>query len=86
MINRAEGCGVVVLKRFEDARRDGNNILAIIKGTAVNNDGAGTSFGTPNEVAQEKVYRSALKRANINAADVSLIETHGTGTIVGKVQ
>ena len=74
------------MKRFEDARRDGNNILAIIKGTAVNNDGAGTSFGTPNEVAQEKVYRSALKRANINAADVSLIETHGTGTIVGKVQ
>ena len=83
--NRAEACAVVVLKRFEDAWRDGDNILAVVKGSAVNNDGAGTSFGTPNEKAQEQVYRSALKCAQVNAADVSFIETHGTGTIVGKL-
>jgi len=74
----------VVLKRFEDARRDGDNILAVVKGSAVNNDGQGTSFGTPNEKAQEKVFRSALKNANVKAADVTYIETHGTGTAVGK--
>ena len=74
-----------MLKRFEDARRDRDNILAVIKGSAVNNDGAGSSFGTPNEIAQEKVYRAALKRANVNVTDVGYIETHGTGTTVGKL-
>ena len=73
-----------MLKRFEDAWRDGDNILAIVKGSAVNNDGAGTSFGTPNEKAQEEVYRAALKRAKVSAADVSFIEMHGTGTSVGR--
>ena len=72
------------MKRFEDAYRDKDNILAVIRGSAINNDGAGTSFGTPNEKAQEMVYRSALKHAKIMAADVSYIETHGTGTMVGK--
>ena len=74
----------MALKRYEDARRDGDNILAIVKGTAVNNDGAGTSFGTPNEKAQERVYRAALKRAKVAPADVSFVEAHGTGTAVGK--
>ena len=74
-----------MLKRFEDAVNDGDNILAIIKGSAVNNDGSGTSFGTPNAAAQEKVFRAALQRAKVNAADVSFIETHGTGTVVGKL-
>jgi len=81
---RAEACGVVALKRFQDARQNGDNILAIIKGSAVNNDGTGTSFGTPNEKAQERVYRTALKRAKVAPADVSFVETHGTGTPVGK--
>ena len=49
----------------------------------MNNDGAGTSFGTPNEIAQEKFYRVALKRANVDVTDVSYIEAHGTGTTVG---
>ena len=73
-----------MLKRFEDAWKDGDNILTIVKGSAVNNDGAGTSFGTPNEKAQEKVFRAALKNANVKSADVSFIETHGTGTTMGK--
>jgi acyl transferase domain-containing protein len=82
--SRAEACAVVVLKRLEDAERDGDRILAIVRGSAVNNDGTGTSFGTPNGAAQEKVYRAALKRARVKAKDVSYIETHGTGTPVGK--
>jgi len=81
---RAVGCGGIAVKRYEDARRDGDNILAIIKGSAVNNDGTGTSFGTPNEKAQERVYRTALKRANVAPSAVSFVETHGTGTVVGK--
>ncbi len=74
------------MKRFEDAERDGDRILAIIRGSAVNNDGTGTSFGTRNGTAQEKVYRAALKRAGIKAMDVSYVETHGTGTSVGKLR
>jgi len=81
---RAEACGVVALKRYEDARRNGDHILAIIKGSDINNDGLGTSFGTPNAKAQEQVYRSALKQANVSPSDVSFVEVHGTGTVVGK--
>jgi len=84
LIFRAEACGIVALKRYEDACRDGDNILTIIRGTAINNDGTGTSFGTPNAKAQEDVYRTALSRAKLTPADVSYVETHGTGTAVGK--
>lgn len=51
----------------------------------MNNDGAGTSFGTPNAKAQEEVYRAALKRANLAPSDISYLEAHGTGTAVGRV-
>jgi len=77
---------VVALKRFEDAYRDGDKILAVIKGSAMNNDGTSSSFGTPNPVAQIDVFRNALKRAKVAAADVSFVETHGTGTAVGKAE
>ena len=80
---RAEACGVVALKRYEDACRDGDNILAIVRGSAINNDGTGTSFGTPNEKGQERVYRSALQRAKVAPAEVTFVEAHGTGTVVG---
>jgi len=80
---RAETCGVVVLKRYADAVRDGNPILAVIRGTAMNNDGAGSSFGTPHAAAQELVIRTALKRAGVEPTEVSFIEAHGTGTAVG---
>ncbi len=80
---RAEGCGALVLKRYTDARRDGDNILALIRGSALNNDGPGTSFGTPNARAQERVFREALKNSRVLAADVSYVEAHGTGTAVG---
>jgi len=73
------------LKRFEDASRDGDNILAIVRGSAINNDGAGTSFGTPNEKGQERVYRAALQQAKVAPAEVTFVEAHGTGTVVGKM-
>ena len=82
--NRAEGCGVVILKRFADAIRDGDNIRAVIRGSALNNDGAGTSFGTPNAKAQQRVFRAALNRAGVAPSEVSFLEAHGTGTVVGK--
>lgn len=80
---RAEGCGVLVLKRYSDARRDGDIIHALIRGSSLNNDGAGTSFGTPNAKAQERVIREALENANVDALNVSYVEAHGTGTAVG---
>ena len=80
---RAEGCGVLILKRYADALRDGDMIHAMIKGSAMNNDGAGSSFGTPNPTAQERVIREALKNANVDPLSVSYIEAHGTGTTVG---
>ena len=80
---RAEGCGSVVLKRYADAKRDGDNVLALIRGTALNNDGPGTSFGTPNAKAQERVFREALKNANVTPSQVSYVEAHRTRTAVG---
>jgi len=73
----------VVLKRYADAVRDGNNILAVVRGSAMNNDGTGTSFGTPNPIAQELVIRKALENSGVKPSEVSFIEAHGTGTVVG---
>jgi acyl transferase domain-containing protein len=73
----------VILKRFADAVRDGDNIRAVIRGSALNNDGAGTSFGTPNAKAQERVFRTALSNAGVCPCEVSFLEAHGTGTVVG---
>lgn len=80
---RAEGCGVLVLKRYADAVRDGDSIQALLRGSALNNDGAGTSFGTPNARAQERVIKEALQNARISPENVSYVEAHGTGTAVG---
>ena len=60
---RSEGCGIVVLKRLSDAERDGDNILAVIRGTAINQDGASTGLTVPNGEAQEKVIQAALENA-----------------------
>jgi len=78
-----EGCGVVVLKRFSDAIAAGDPIRAVIRGSAVNHDGRSSVLTAPNGPAQEAVIRDALRDAQIRAADVSFIETHGTGTSLG---
>lgn len=74
---------MTILKRYSDAIREGDKILAIIRGSALNNDGAGTSFGTPHAWAQERVIREALTDAGVSPWEVSYVEAHGTGTIVG---
>jgi polyketide synthase 12 len=80
---RSEGCGVVMLKRLSDAVADGDNILALVKGTALNQDGKSQGFTAPNESAQEEVIRAALKQAQLKPKDVSYVEAHGTGTPLG---
>ncbi|HEY9440105.1 MAG TPA: beta-ketoacyl synthase N-terminal-like domain-containing protein, partial [Streptomyces sp.] len=82
-ITRGEGCGVVVLKRLADAQRDGDRTIAVIRGTAVNQDGRSAGIMAPNPTAQEALLRGALRDARIEASDLDYIETHGTGTLLG---
>ncbi len=78
-----EGCGVVVLKRLPDALKDGDRILAVIRGSAVDQDGASSGLTAPNGQAQESVIRAALANGGIQPAEVGYIEAHGTGTALG---
>jgi acyl transferase domain-containing protein/NADPH:quinone reductase-like Zn-dependent oxidoreductase/SAM-dependent methyltransferase len=80
---RGEGSAVVVLKRLRDAEADGDRILAVVRGTAVNQDGPSSGLTAPNGPAQESVIREALSRAGIAPRQVSYIEAHGTGTQLG---
>jgi acyl transferase domain-containing protein/acyl carrier protein len=80
---RAEGCGVVILKRVSDAQADGDRILAVIRGSAVNQDGPSSSLTAPNGPAQEAVIRQALAFAGLVPRQVGFIEAHGTGTQLG---
>ena len=80
---RSEGAGMLVLKRLDDARRDGDEILAVIAGSAVNHDGRSNGLLAPNPDAQADVLRRAYRDAGINPRTVDYIEAHGTGTILG---
>ncbi|WP_228922754.1 type I polyketide synthase [Streptomyces sp. DH7] len=80
---RGEGCGVVVLKRLSDAVRARDRVLAVVRGTAVNQNGRGTRLSAPSEPAQTDLYRLALERAGVDAGDVGMVEAHGPGTAVG---
>lgn len=82
-IVRSDGVGMLVLKRASDARRDGDTILALIKGTAVNSDGRSNGLTAPNPEAQADVLARAYSDAGINPADVDYVEAHGTGTLLG---
>ncbi|MBQ6588356.1 MAG: aminotransferase class I/II-fold pyridoxal phosphate-dependent enzyme [Butyrivibrio sp.] len=80
---RGEGCGAVLLKRYSDAVKDGDNIYAVVAGSAVNQDARSNGLTAPNGKAQEDVIGSALKRAGLQPEDVDYIELHGTGTKLG---
>nr|WP_255442726.1 type I polyketide synthase [Corallococcus sp. Z5C101001] len=80
---RGEGCGMVVLKRLSDALEDGDNVLAVIRGTAVNQDGHSSDLTVPNGLAQQAVIRQALADAGLEPAQVGYVEAHGTGTSLG---
>src|SRR5689334_3981879 len=82
-IVRGEGCGIVILKRLSDALAGGDNIVAVIKGSAMNQDGHSNGFTAPNGAAQQAVIRHALQTAGVTPADVSYVEAHGTGTQLG---
>lgn len=80
---RGEGAGVIVLKRLSRARADGDDIRAVIRGSAVNHDGRSMGLTAPNPVAQNELLRAALADAGLDATDIGYIETHGTGTPLG---
>lgn len=79
----SEGCVVVLLKRLPDALRDGDRILAVIGGTAANQDGHSLNIATPSVTAQTAVYRAALAAAAVDARSIGMVEAHGPGTPVG---
>ncbi|MEM8948050.1 MAG: aminotransferase class III-fold pyridoxal phosphate-dependent enzyme, partial [Pseudomonadota bacterium] len=79
-----DGAGLVVLKRLDHAERDGDRIYAVVKGCAVNNDGANkASYTAPSIAGQVAVYKEALQAAKVDPAKVGFIETHGTATPLG---
>jgi acyl transferase domain-containing protein/NADPH:quinone reductase-like Zn-dependent oxidoreductase/acyl carrier protein len=80
---RAEGAGVVVLKRLSKAQEDGDPIYGVIRGTAINQDGHSNGLTAPNQQAQELLLRDAYRRAGISPGEVQYVETHGTGTALG---
>jgi acyl transferase domain-containing protein len=80
---RGEGCGMIVVKRLSDAQADGDRILAVIRGSSVNQDGRSSGLTVPNGPAQEAVIRQALAVAKVEPTDVSYVEAHGTGTALG---
>ncbi|GAA0665260.1 hypothetical protein GCM10010193_15850 [Kitasatospora atroaurantiaca] len=81
--SRAEGAGALVLKRLSDAQRDGDRILAVVRGTAIGQDGESAGLTVPNGTAQETVMRTALANAGLEPGDVQYVEAHGTGTPLG---
>ena len=80
---RGEGAGVLVLKRLADALGDGDRVHAVIRGTALNQDGRSATLTAPNGFAQRAVLRAALANARVPASRVTYVEAHGTGTSVG---
>jgi myxalamid-type polyketide synthase MxaE and MxaD len=80
---RSEGAGLIVLKPLSRAIADGDPIYAVIRGSAMNQDGRSNGLMAPNPIAQEAVLREAYRRANVSPGDVQYVETHGTGTQLG---
>ncbi len=80
---RGEGCAVLVLRRLSDALAAGERIHAVIRGSAINQDGASGGLTVPNGKAQEAVIRAALADAGLSPDEIDYLEAHGTGTVLG---
>ncbi|KFH40913.1 Lovastatin nonaketide synthase-like protein [Hapsidospora chrysogenum ATCC 11550] len=80
---RGEGVAALLLKPLDDALRDGDPIRAVIRETALNQDGRTPTITSPSQEAQEELIRSCYRRAGLNPLDTAYVETHGTGTMVG---
>ncbi|MCA9694003.1 MAG: acyltransferase domain-containing protein, partial [Myxococcales bacterium] len=80
---RAEGCGVVILRRLADAQTEGDPVRGVIRGTAINHDGPSSGFTVPNGRAQVDLLRAALADADVRPDEVDYVEAHGTGTTLG---
>ena len=80
---RGEGCGILVLKRLSEAEADGDRIWGVIRGVALNQDGASVGLTVPNGEAQELVIQDALTRAGVGPSEVDYVEAHGTGNTGG---
>jgi len=80
---RGEGCGIVVLKRLSEALKEGDTILAVVRGSAANQDGRSNGLTAPSGAAQQAVIHQALENARVSPDQVCYVETHGTGTPLG---
>ena len=80
---RGEGCGLIVLERLKDAVRNGRRTLAVIRGSAINQDGRSNGLTAPNGMAQREVIKRALSNAGVGPSAISYVEAHGTGTLLG---
>ncbi len=80
-----EGIGIVVLKRLDDAVRDGDRVYAVIRGVGVSSDGRGASVMAPRVEGEELALRRAYAQAGVSPLTIGLVEAHGTGTPVGDV-